>query len=138
MSQLSETKTLAAFASDLDPASIPQGIKDTLGILLLDHLRVSSMGARLPWADWARAYIKQVAAPGNAHVLFSTERLNAQHAAYLNVAYGCSFDADDTHVGGMLHPGIIMWSVTLALEDETGSSGKIGRAAGRERVCVYV
>src|SRR3546814_2325400 len=88
MSQLSATKTLAAFASDLDPASIPQGIKDTLGILLLDHLRVSSMGARLPWADWARAYIKQVAAPGNAHVLFSTERLNAQHAAYLNVAYG--------------------------------------------------
>src|SRR3546814_10169342 len=80
MSQLSATKTLAAFASDLDPASIPQGIKDTLGILLLDHLRVSSMGARLPWADWALAYIKQVAAPGNAHVLFSTERLNAQHA----------------------------------------------------------
>src|SRR3546814_6168211 len=73
MSQLSATKTLAAFASDLDPASIPQGIKDTLGILLLDHLRVSSMGARLPWADWARAYIKQVAAPGNAHVLRSEE-----------------------------------------------------------------
>src|SRR3546814_6535694 len=98
----------------------PQGIKDTLGILLLDQLQVSSMGARLPWADWVRAYIKQVAAPGNAHVLFSTERLNAQQAAYLNVAYGGSFDADDTHVGGMLHPDIIMWSVTLALAEETG------------------
>src|SRR3546814_20869965 len=116
------------------------------------------MGARLPWADWARAYIKQVAAPGNAHVLFSTERLNAQHAAYLNVAYGGSFDADDTHVGGMLHPGIIMWSVTLALAEETGASGsevlaavtagyevmirtalaKLGRASCRERVCQYV
>src|SRR3546814_13207765 len=103
MSQLSATKTLAAFASDLDPASIPQGIKDTLGILLLDHLRVSSMGARLPWADWARAYIKQVAAPGNAHVLFSTERLNARHAASLTVAYGGKLDGADTHLGGHHH-----------------------------------
>src|SRR3546814_20539962 len=101
----------------------------SLGILLLDHWRVSSMGARLPWADWARAYIKQVAAPGNAHVLFSTERLNAQHAAYLNVAYGGSFDAADQPVGGLLPPGLILWSVTLPLAADTGASGSAVLAA---------
>src|SRR6516162_11359261 len=51
------TKALASFAADLDPAALPPEVRQKLGWLLLDYLRVCSIGARLPWSDWARKYI---------------------------------------------------------------------------------
>ena len=49
--------------------------------------------------------------------------LNPQHATFLNVTFGSSFDADDTHVGAMLHPGVAAWSAALAVAEHTGASG---------------
>src|SRR5207245_3919723 len=49
------------------------------------------------------------------------------HAAlpisFLNVTFGSSFDADDTHVGAMLHPGVAVWSAALAVGEHVGASG---------------
>src|SRR5258708_27440820 len=98
------TKALAAFAADLDPAKLPTDVRQKLGWLLLDHLRVCSIGARLPWSDWARGYVGLGGKAGASHVLFSPDTLNPQHAAFLNVTFGSSFDADHTPVGAMLHP----------------------------------
>ena len=117
------TQALAAFAAELDPATLPDGVRQKLGWLLLDFLRVASLGARLPWSDWARGYAGVVARPGASHVLFSRERLNPQHATFLNVTFGSSFDADDTHVGAMLHPGVAVWSAALATAEHTQTSG---------------
>ena len=44
---------------------------EKLGWLLLDHLRVCSIGARLPWSDWSRRYVGLVGKAGASHVLFS-------------------------------------------------------------------
>jgi len=90
------TKALAAFAADLDPAALPPEVRQKLGWLLLDYLRVCSIGARLPWSDWARKYIGLVGKGGASHVLFSASTLNPQHATFMNVTFGASFDADDT------------------------------------------
>src|SRR5262245_28692446 len=100
------TKALASFAADLDPAALQPEVRQKLGWLLLDYLRVCSIGARLPWSDWARGYIGLVGKEGASHVLFSASTLNPQHATFMNVTFGSSFDADDTHVGAMLHPGV--------------------------------
>src|SRR5258708_24540930 len=94
------TKALASFAADLDPAALPPEVRQKLGWLLLDYLRVCSIGARLPWIGWAREYIGLVGKEGASHVLFSASTLNPQHATFMNVTFGSSFDADDTHVGG--------------------------------------
>src|SRR5947209_10163836 len=99
------TRALANFAATLDPGSLPDHVRRKLGFLLLDFLRVTSFGARLPWSDWARRYVGTVGRSGASHVLFSSETLNPQHATFLNVSFGSSYDADDTHVGAMLHPG---------------------------------
>src|SRR5216683_1206066 len=133
------TKALASFAADLDPAALPPEVRQKLGWLLLDYLRVCSIGARLPWSDWARSYVGLVGRAGSSHVLFSAERLNPQHATFLNVTFGSSFDADDTHVGAMLHPGVAVWSAALGLAGSypsglaqfyySGSSGKRIQAA---------
>src|SRR5262247_1451141 len=117
------TKALASFAADLDPAALPAEVRQKLGWLLLDYLRVCSIGARLPWSDWARGYVGLVGKEGAAHVLFSASRLNPQHATFMNVTFGSSFDADDTHVGAMLHPGVAVWSAALATAEHAGVSG---------------
>ena len=58
------TRALAAFAANLDPAPLPDEVRQKLGWLLLDHLRVCSIGARLPWSGWARGYVDVVGQGG--------------------------------------------------------------------------
>jgi len=123
MSHHPPTRALAAFAADLDGARLPAEVRGKLGGLLLDYLRVCSIGARLPWSGWARRYADLVARPGAARVLFSAEALNPEHATFVNVAFGSSFDADDTHVGAMLHPGVAAWSAALATAEHVGAAG---------------
>ena len=79
------TRALASFAAHLDPAKLPTAVREKLGWLLLDHLRVCSIGARLPWSDWARGYVGLVGKAGRSHVLFSGDTLNPQHATFMNV-----------------------------------------------------
>src|SRR5205814_7472929 len=88
------TMALAQFAANLDAAKLPADVRQKLGWLLLDHLRVCSIGARLPWSDWSRRYVGLVGKAGTSHVLFSPDTVNPQHAALLNVTFGSSFDAD--------------------------------------------
>ena len=123
MTEHHPTQALADFTAQLDPATLPNAVRDKLGFLLLDFLRVCSLGARLPWSGWARTYANVVAKPGAAHVLFSRDTLNPQHATFLNVAFGSSFDGDDTHVGAMLHPGVAAWAAALACGEHAGTAG---------------
>src|SRR5260370_15066814 len=117
------TQALASFAAGLDPAALPDDVRRKLGWLLLDYLRVCSIGARLPWSDWARGYVDLVGKPGGSHVLYSSHMLNPQHATFMNVTFGSSFDGDDTHVGAMLHPGVAVWSAALAVAEHVNASG---------------
>src|SRR4051812_6884514 len=123
MTDHAPTRALAAFAARFDPATLPAEVRQKLGWLLLDYLRVSSIGARFAWSDWGRRYVDVVGKPGAAHVLYAPTRLNPQHATFLNVTFGSSFDADDTHVGAMLHPGIAVWSAALATAQHIGATG---------------
>src|SRR5262249_47322829 len=123
MAQHQSTRTLATFAAELDPKKLTDEVRQKVGWLFLDHLRVCSIGARLPWSDWSRRYVGLVGRAGNSHVLFEAETVNPQHATFLNVAFGSSFDGDDTHVGAMLHPGVAAWSAALATAEDVGASG---------------
>jgi 2-methylcitrate dehydratase PrpD len=124
MADQQPTRALASFAARLDPAALPDEVRQKLGWLLLDHLRVCSIGARLKWSDWARNYVGIVGRDGASHVLFSPHTLNPQHATFMNVVLGSSFDGDDTHVGAMLHPGVAVWSAALATAEHVGASGR--------------
>src|SRR3954453_21206464 len=117
------TRALAEFAATLDAKTLPEDVRRKLGFLLLDFVRVTSFGARLPWSGWARNYVATGGRAGVSHVLFSPDTLNPQHATFLNVSFGSSYDADDTHVGAMLHPGVAAWSAALATAEHIGASG---------------
>src|SRR5262245_63109460 len=117
------TRALAEFTATLDPRTLRDDVRRKLGFLLLDFLRVTSFGARLPWSGWARNYVATVGRAGSSHVLFSPDTLNPQHATFLNVSFGSRYDADDTHVGAMLHPGVAVWSATLDTAEHVGAWG---------------
>jgi 2-methylcitrate dehydratase PrpD len=118
------TLALAQFAASLRGDALPGDVRTTLGELFLDYVRVASIGATMPWSAWADAYVTRLGGEGRAAVLFHPERRDAVRAAFLNATYAGSIDADDTHVGAMLHPGAIVFSATLALANETGANGK--------------
>jgi 2-methylcitrate dehydratase PrpD len=117
------TLGLAQFAASLRGDALPRDIKVTLGELFLDYVRVASIGAEMPWSAWADAYMGQLGGQGRSAVLFRPQRRDAVRAAFLNATYAGSIDADDTHVGSMLHPGSIVFSAALALADEVGAGG---------------
>jgi 2-methylcitrate dehydratase PrpD len=118
------TLALAYFAASLQGDALPSDIQVKLGELFLDYLRVASIGADMPWSGWADAYMAHVGGLGHAAVLFHSQRQDPVRAAFLNATYAGSIDADDTHVGSMLHPGSIVFSAALALADETHASGR--------------
>ena len=118
------TLALARFAASLQGEALPRHIKATLGDLFLDYIRVASIGAAMPWSAWADAYMAHLGGQGRAAVLFSGARRDAVRAAFLNATYAGSIDADDTHVGSMLHPGAIVFSAALAMGNEVGATGK--------------
>jgi hypothetical protein len=51
------TMALAVFAARQRGEDLPAGVRDALGNLFLDFLRVASIGTELPWSGWARDYI---------------------------------------------------------------------------------
>jgi 2-methylcitrate dehydratase PrpD len=118
------TFALAQFAASLKGDALPTDIKVMLGELFLDYIRVASIGAAMPWSAWADAYMTHLGGHGPAAVLFSEKRRDPVRAAFLNATFAGSIDADDTHVGAMLHPGAIVFSAALAMGNEVGADGK--------------
>lgn len=117
------TLTLAGFATGLRGKDLPSDVQASLGDLLLDYLRVASIGADMEWSGWARDYIGALGGEGRAGVLFDGKTRDPVRAAFLNCTYAGSIDADDTHVGSMLHPGSIVFSAAFAVAREVKVSG---------------
>ncbi len=117
------TLRLAAFIAGVDYERLPQPVKDHLFVLFLDYFRVASCGERMSWSKWATGLARKLGGRGGAHVLFSGEMLDPVRAAFLNTTYAGSIDADDVHVGAMLHPGCIVFSAALAIGQDRALPG---------------
>ena len=115
MEKLPPTMELASFAANLRYAQLPASLQSAVFEFTLDYLRVASLGERMPWSQWARDYVRQTGGPGVSPLLFSSQRSDPASVAFLNTVYAGSIDADDTHVGAMLHPGCIVFSAALAI-----------------------
>jgi 2-methylcitrate dehydratase PrpD len=129
----SPTGVLADFAAAQRGEDLPVPVVNTLGDLFLDYLRVASIGADMAWSGWARDYLAALRRNGEALVLFDENGCDPVGAAFLNTTYSGSIDADDTHVGAMLHPGSIVFSAALAVcGNASGGDFLAAVAAGYE------
>lgn len=109
------TMRFAEFAAGLNYAALPETVREHLTMFLLDYLRVASLGQRMSWSAWATNLARELGGQGHSTVLFSSDRTDPERATFVNTTYSGSIDADDVHVGSMLHPGCIVISAALAI-----------------------
>jgi 2-methylcitrate dehydratase PrpD len=113
---------LAEFAADLDERSLPQEVRHCLLTLLIDFFRVASLGTELPWAHKVNQTFAELGGTPVASILYSERKTDVVRAAYLNGVIAGSLEWDDTHVGAMLHPGVVVWPAALAVGQMVGAS----------------
>ena len=123
------TLRLAEFIAGLTYSRLPQPVREQLFVLFLDYLRVASIGERMSWSGWATALAKKLGGHGSSYVLFSPDQYDPVRAGFLNATYSGSIDADDVHVGAMLHPGCIVFSAALAIGQDRHLPGEQVMAA---------
>ena len=132
------TARLAEWAASFHLEDAPDEVVERMKALVLDLLRVSAVGARLPWSRSARRLALQLGGAGGSSILLSDERLDAARAAFVNGAYAHACDLDDTHVGSMHHPGASVLPAVLAVgkllkfnaQDMAGALGAASSYAG--------
>ena len=123
MSSDKPTLALGTFAASLSYETLPEAVRAHLADLLLDYFRVASMGERMEWSRWINSYANIAGGTGDASILFSADKTDPARAALVNATYSGSIDADDVHVGSMLHPGCIVFSAALAVGQHFKMSG---------------
>ncbi len=123
------TQRLAEFAAALRYPDLPATVRNQLGVLLVDFFRVAAVGAGAPWVARLRRALAPLGGEPLAAVLYSDERSDPVRAAYLNGVIAGSLDWDDTHVGAMLHPGVVVWPAVLAVGEMTQADGRSLAAA---------
>ena len=117
------TQIISQFSANLSFSDLPTPIQNSLIHFALDYFRVASIGERMEWSQWGRHYTQGTAGNGSSTVLFSDTHYDPVSAAFLNSLYAGSLDADDVHVGAMLHPGCIMFSTGFAIGQARHQSG---------------
>lgn len=113
----------AEFTAGVSWDALPAAVREALTVFLLDYLRVASLGQRMPWSAWAVNLGRELGGNGHSTILFSSDRSDPERATFINTTFSGSIDADDVHVGSMLHPGCIVISAALAVGEARGSSG---------------
>jgi 2-methylcitrate dehydratase PrpD len=113
---------LAEFAVGLDANALPEEVQRCLLTLLIDFFRVASLGTELPWALKVKEVMTRLGGAPTASILYSNEKTDVVRAAFVNGVIAGSLEWDDTHVGAMLHPGVVVWPAALSVGQMLGSS----------------
>lgn len=120
------TATLAAFAAELDTATIPETVTSRALALTTDFagsiLRAAHEAESTP-AILTMLETLGMAGEGPCTVFGLNRRYGAAAAALLNGALGHSLDFDDTHADSSLHPSAPVVPAALAAAELTGASG---------------
>ena len=118
------TAVLAEWAAAYRLEDAPDAVVERMKALVLDLLRVTAVGARLPWSRATRALTLALGGKNESSVLLCGSRIDAARAAFVNGAYAHACDLDDTHVGSMHHAGASILPAVLAVAEREDSSGR--------------
>lgn len=128
------TARLAEWAANFRLEDAPEAVVERMKALVLDLLRVVTVGAQLPWSKSARRHALALGGNGASTILLYGDRLDAARAAFVNGAFAHACDLDDTHVGSMHHPGASVLPAALAIAERDDASG---RALLEAAICGY-
>ena len=118
------TAVLAEWAAAYRLEDAPGAVVERMKALVLDYLRVVTVGARLPWSRSARALALQLGGKAESTLVLCGSRIDAARAAFVNGAYAHACDLDDTHVGSMHHAGASILPAVFAVAERENASGQ--------------
>src|SRR5579871_2103413 len=111
------TRELVGFLQALQPDALPAEVVDRARYFLLDYLAVAIRGSREESARAVQRMVQHSGAAGCATVIGTPIRTLPALAALANGAASHGIELDDTHGGGSIHLGAVMYSVALALAE---------------------
>src|SRR5262245_4498500 len=117
------SETLAAFAHDLAPASIPAEVRERARHLILDATGIAYASGRYDFAHKAMTAVAGLGGEGHVPVIGMPARLPPRDAALLNGILVHGLDFDDTHTAGVIHATASVWPTVMAGAYARGASG---------------
>ncbi len=118
------TERFSQFIADLAYDDLPESTVETVKLLFFDYLRVSSLGSQRQSAKKIYRLMNRLGGKGKSSILVHQGFMDPSRAALINAAFASELDWDDTHVGAMLHPGVIIFSSAIAVAEQVKSNGK--------------
>jgi 2-methylcitrate dehydratase PrpD len=116
-------RRIAAFASDLTLADIPEPVRRVARTCVVDTLGVAIAGSRKPAVQRLHALARETYARGPATLLGSSDRLTAPGAALVNGAAAHALDFDDNCYAGFVHGSAVIIPAALAVAETARVGG---------------
>lgn len=119
------SKTLAAFAANLQFDDIPEPVVRRAEDLFLDWFGSSVAGACGRPVQIIEEFARQMGpSSGECEVFMSRRRTSPLFAAMVNAAASHYAEQDDVHNGSVFHPAAVVFPPLLAVAQSIGSSGR--------------
>lgn len=128
----SYTRRLAAYASSVEYASLPDDVRERVPYLMLDGFGCGIFGSTLPWSTVMTDSILALGSAGQASLWGTGKKVSADHAALLNGSYVQGYEIDDYSRHGALHACALVLPAALA------ASAMRGGVTGAELVAATV
>jgi 2-methylcitrate dehydratase PrpD len=120
----SPTAELAAFASEVTFESLPSRTVTHAKLSLLDTIGCALLGSTLPWCRMLQELVVDQGGAPLAAIWGTAVRTSSSQSALVNATAAHSFEFDDVHMGGMIHPGALTLAASLAVGERTGVDGR--------------
>ena len=117
------SQTLARFATETTFDTLPEAVRTSVRLRILDTLGIALAATRLESSRRTLDYLMSQGGRPDAHVLGRPQRLPATQAAFANGVLSHSLDYDDTHLPSILHPSATVIPSALAAAEVGNASG---------------
>jgi aconitate decarboxylase len=104
-SAISPTQTLAQYVSALSYKKVPQEVVSHIKLCLIDSLGCALFGSTLPWGKIITSFTKEMGKGKGALIWGDGTEVPSTNAPLANGTLIHSFEMDDLHRVGVIHPG---------------------------------
>ncbi|MDI7261100.1 MAG: MmgE/PrpD family protein [Thermodesulfobacteriota bacterium] len=121
---MNETRDLVNFITRLSFENLPENVRETAKLCLLDTVGVGIYGSQMEWSKIVAEYAKEYASVAESSVWGQGWKTSAPYAALINGTSAHGIEMDDRSATYDLHPGSAIVSAALAAWEKSGATGK--------------
>ncbi|MCC6708383.1 MAG: MmgE/PrpD family protein [Gammaproteobacteria bacterium] len=123
------TESIAAFAADYSPATLPAAVVEHAKLCILDATGIALASHRQPYAAQVLGAARALGGNGPSPVFGVTHGLPLRDALLVNGTLVHGLDFDDTHSASVVHCTASAWPLAFNLGLQQGVSGAAALAA---------